>query len=1007
MFLLVMLRVANAATTGKISGRVLDADTGEPLFGANVIIDGTNLGASTDDEGDYYILRVPPGTYMVRASMIGYEIMAQTNVRVQADRTVRLNYNLSTSILEGEVVVVEAMREVIKMDISGSETRVSGEDILSVSTVSTVEDFLDLTAGVQGLSIRGGGAAQTGFLLDGMDMVDNRSNTPVITVNLSSVEEVSVIKGGFSAEYGNVRSGLISVVTKEGSTQEYHGSVDLRLSPAHQKHEGPALTGHDNWWTRPYLDPDVDFAGTSRGNWDNETKAQNQVFVGWDKISQTLLSDDDPNNDKTPEECRDMFLWEHALEGSGALGQEEAKYAHKPDWEGELSFSGPVPIIGRMLGDMSFFASTRKEYSLFASPVLVRDQDGNPWDAFESLNSQIKFTSHISNSMKLNIDLMFNDIRTLMEHEGIEEPTDDDYLRSGERFNGHVEGWGGTPFEVKRRMQGFTFDHVLSPRSYYSVKFSRLNVENLATHLLRDERDLTTLRFFGNDSVDGRPWGIHIDAPGNLLALGDGYMYSTVGYGNEDSSSVTTYNAKIDYTSQLNKYHQIKTGAMLNIDHLKTVMRSNFGAQQQGLAGNHRRSDHSPIRIGAYITNRLEFEGMIANLGLRLDYNDPNTDWYDLETYDDWFKAENRDNFLEDAPTTSADKGHWRLSPRFGMSHPISATSKIYFNYGHFYSMPVSSAMYRIGTFEAAHGITYLANPYIEPPRTVQYELGYETTLYDMFLLSVVGYYRDVSKQSGEVAYTGFNSRVDYTTTNNNHYADTRGVEFTLEKRFGRWINAWFNYNYMVETDGMIGFSHYYQDPKQQAQLVEPYGERPIAQPFARGNIEFMSPIDFGPELGGIKPLADWSMSFLVTWAAGDYTTWNPEDVFGLELNVQTADYWDVDMRIGRTLDIGNTTMTIFADVINPFGIKRLNLDSFSGQSDYEKYMKSLNLKMYQDRDRYPESSYGPDAEEFNFSKDDYDKPGDHDKEYIDMPDIDSFWFMNPTHVWMGLQFEF
>ena len=69
--------------------------------------------------------------------------------------------------------------------------------------------------------------------------------------------------------------------------------------------------------------------------------------------------------------------------------------------------------------------------------------------------------------------------------------------------------------------------------------------------------------------------------------------------------------------------------------------------------------------------------------------------------------------------------------------------------------------------------------------------------------------------------------------------------------------------------------------------------------------------------------------------------------------------------------------------------------------------MKSLNLKMYQDRDRYPESSYGPDAEEFNFSKDDYDKPGDHDKEYIDMPDIDSFWFMNPTHVWMGLQFEF
>jgi len=1008
-----------AGTTGKISGRVTNADTGEPLYGVNVIIDGTNLGASTDEEGDYYILRVAPGTYTVRATMIGYEIMAQTNVRVEVDRNVRLNFNLNTSVVEGEVVVVEAMREVIKMDISSSQTRVSAEDMLDVSTVSTVTDFLNLTAGVQDMSVRGGGRSQTSFLLDGLDLVDNRSNQPVMSINLSSVEEVSVIKGGFSAEYGNVRSGLISVVTKEGSTQEYHGTFDLRMTPAHQKHEGPSLIGHNNYWTRPYLDPDVAFDGTARGNWDSEQIEQNQSFVGWDRISFNLGNDEDPTNDKTPEECYNMFLWEHALEGSGELGQREIQYAHKPDWQGELSLSGPIPLVGKLLGDMSFFASTRKEYELYATPSLARD-------AFESQNTQLKLTSHISNSMKLNVDMMFNKLNSLlMESEG-EEPVDDDYFGDGDKIAGALEGWRNIPFDVERQMLGLTFDHVLSPSTYYSVKVSRLHIENTASHAMMPSRDTSGVIQFGQEWVDERPWNVL--RPGdNVMTLGDGMMYSTVAMGIEDSSKVTTINAKVDLTSQVNKHHQIKTGVMVNVDHLKTLMRTEYGAQTAGLAGNQRRSDHSPLRIGAYVTDRLEFEGMIANLGVRLDYSNPNTEWYDLETYDDWFKKEYRDSFIEEAPRAPAEKGKIRVSPRFGMSHPISESAKIYFNYGHFYSMPLSRNMYRIGTLESGQGVTYLADPYIDPPRNVQYELGFETTLKDMFLLSLVGYYKDVSKQSGEVEYIGIDRVVEYTTFNNNHYADTRGFEFTLEKRFGRWFNAWLNYNYMVETEGLFGFSEYYQNPQDQDRMVDPNLERPIAQPYARANLEFMTPIGFGPEIAGFKPLADWSMSWLVSWEAGDWITWNPLDIYGVEQNLQTKDYWGCDMRISRIIDVGNTSMTFFADVVNVFNLRRLNMDSFSSDgsgSDRERYLRSLNLEMYQEEIYQAAGGYGPDPEEYDVNDKRYDKPGDFrpgnwtddgtweydengKREYINMPDLDSFWFMNPRHVWIGLQFKF
>jgi hypothetical protein len=88
MLLFICQGVVLAGTTGKIAGKVTDAETGEPLLGANVIIDGTDLGASTDAEGDYFVLRVPPGTYSVRASMMGYTIMNQTGVRVEVDRSV-------------------------------------------------------------------------------------------------------------------------------------------------------------------------------------------------------------------------------------------------------------------------------------------------------------------------------------------------------------------------------------------------------------------------------------------------------------------------------------------------------------------------------------------------------------------------------------------------------------------------------------------------------------------------------------------------------------------------------------------------------------------------------------------------------------------------------------------------------------------------------------------------------------------------------------------------------
>lgn len=189
-----------AGVTGKIAGRITALDTGEPLPGANVVVVGTALGAATDLDGEFYILNLRPGTYSVSVSMMGYQAVVSNEVRVIVDHTVVLDLALTTMVLEGSEVVVTADREVVIMDRSASEISVSSNDISTVPAVRDVWDYLNLEAGVEDDLIRGGGLDQTALMVDGLAIVDNRSNEPIMMLNLSSVDQINIIKGGFNAE---------------------------------------------------------------------------------------------------------------------------------------------------------------------------------------------------------------------------------------------------------------------------------------------------------------------------------------------------------------------------------------------------------------------------------------------------------------------------------------------------------------------------------------------------------------------------------------------------------------------------------------------------------------------------------------------------------------------------------------------------------------------------------------------------------------------------------------
>jgi hypothetical protein len=975
-----------AGTTGKIAGRVSDSETGEPLPGANIQLEGTTMGSATDLDGDFFVINIQPGTYTVTATMVGYQSVNITDVRITADRTTMVNFDLKSTILEGDVITVVADREVVKMDVSSSQITAEGQQMVQVPLVIALGDFLDLQAGIINNQIRGGGLDQVGFIVDGLDANDNRSNKPGMTVNMSSISELTVIKGGFNAEYGNIRSGLINVVTKEGSPSRYGGYVDFRIAPAVQRHKGPAVTSPNNYWNRPYLDPDVMWQGTQ--NWSQEMQRQNRTFIGWNAISEQFMSDDDPTNDKTPQECRDMWLWEQAIEGASAVGQNEQTYADKPTWNLDLSLGGPVPG-GKVLGNLSFFASYRYFTEQFPLPDLIRD-------TFDEQNIQLKLTSRLSPAMKLQVEGMYSEIKTMDRASDGESTVDDDWFRSGEEAIGFMGG-GRTAqshrgfFDVYRSMLGVTFDHILSPATFYNVRLSRVYLKNYRAPF-SDPRDTTTVRYFGNTPVDERPWG-NSGGTSNLSLLVDDRLHSTVGYGFEDYSEVTTYSMRFDLTSQINKHNQIKTGLQFVYDDLSTKMWLNLGRQYA--TANSRNSDHDPFRIHAYIQDKLEFEGLIANLGLRLDYSNPNSEWYDLDPYSVYFKKEYRDVFTEVAPKAPSQETKLRLSPRLGIAHPIGEAAKIYFNYGHFYSMPLSADMYRLETYEKAQGITHLGNPYIEPPKTVAYELGFDFNISNMFLFTLTGYYKDVTGQAGRVGYVNYDGTVDYTTIETNNYQDIRGVEIQLEKRFGAWVTGFINYTYEVGTSGFTGREQYYQDPRQQLLfgLHNPQLERPLARPYARANISFRSPIEYGDLWG------DWELSWLARWRTGSYFTWDPLNTNELENNLQQQDQWGVDLRISKRFSISGVNVTVFADIVNVFDLQYLNWGSFGGGDDYESYLKSLHLPMYE----------GAEYQAIGLTPGD-DVPGElatEKKPYIDSPNIDHMWFLNPRYVWLGFNVDF
>ncbi|HLE56209.1 MAG TPA: TonB-dependent receptor, partial [Rhodothermia bacterium] len=209
-----------ASGQSAIAGTITDAGNGETLIGVNVIVVGSAAGAATGVDGGYQI-GIGPGEYSVRVSYIGYETKLFTGIRVERGQTTRLDVTLAQQVLSAEdEVVVVGERPLVDVEESSSTFSISREQ-MNVTPVRAVQGVIANQAGVirdpTGLYIRGGRANETGFIVDGVSAKDPLAGTGFgLDVGSNSFDEVEVTTGGIGAEHGDVTSGVVSVTTQDG-----------------------------------------------------------------------------------------------------------------------------------------------------------------------------------------------------------------------------------------------------------------------------------------------------------------------------------------------------------------------------------------------------------------------------------------------------------------------------------------------------------------------------------------------------------------------------------------------------------------------------------------------------------------------------------------------------------------------------------------------------------------------------------------------------------------------
>ncbi len=827
IFLFLFFAGLEAGTTGKLVGKITDKETGEPVIGANVIIEGTNLGAAADVEGYYYINSIPPGTYNVVVSSVGYQKTRITNVVIRIDLTTKLDVELSSTAVSMGEIVIEAKQPLITKDLTSSSAIVTSEQIKAMP-VENINQVINLQAGVVNGHFRGGRANEVAYLIDGIPVNDAFNNTLSLDVENNSIRQMEVISGTFNAEYGQAMSGIVNIVTKDGG-QKYEGSVSV--------YGGNYLSTHSD------IFPDID-----KFNLGGPRDFQ-FTFGGPTKLIGDLT----------------FFLTGRYYKDNGYIFGQRIYNT----WDDRPYFPDPRNpnlYINRNTGDGAYVSMNPSERKSFNGKLTYSLPS---WKFSYSVFWDDNWNKYYNHAYRLTPDAIKNHYRT-------------------------------------NSINAFQVAFYPSQSTFATLKLST-SLNKYWGYLYPDPYDPRYV-----DPNQGSPLSNYTFYSGGNET--DRYYRYTL-----------SYIGQFAIESQLSKEHKVKFGADVKLHKLfyhwmdiRNLTEGQFdslgspiftlGYSDPGTKYNDIYSGEEfrkPYELAVYLQDKMEYDIMIINAGIRFDYFNPNADLpVDIRN------PLNNPNFPGAFQKRSAEM-EYQISPRLGVSFPISDKGAIHFSYGHFFQIPSFENLYSNSSYiidQTTSLSSVIGNPELKAQKTIKYELGLQQVLFSDVSIDATVYYSDIRNLLGmEIlqTYEGFL----FGRFINRDYGNVKGLIITLDKRFSNFFSAKVDYTYQIaEGNASDPFEVYYNNTAD-----PPVESNKKTVPL---NWDQTQTLNISLTIGNPT---DWSVGFIFNYGSGAPYTVEPRYTLGLrfENNGRKPDVYNLDLKANKHFDIFGYDFNTFILVYN------------------------------------------------------------------------------------------
>ncbi|MFH1194523.1 MAG: TonB-dependent receptor [bacterium] len=883
VFLLFVVPFITFAQTGKIVGKVTDLETGEPLIGANVIIQGTSQGAATDENGEYLILNVYPSTYTIQARYIGYRDITLQNIRVSVNLTTEANFQLPSETYTTDVVTVIAPRPLVNKNITNSTEIVNKEDIENLP-IRGVNAIVATQAGVvqQGgnLHFRGSRQDAVAFYVDGV-MVNNPvfggSRTAIIN---NAIEEIQVQSGGYSAEFGGANGGIISSQTRAG-TEKYQISLEA-ITDNFTNGVGKEFLGG---YTYGYSEYVLTASGPILPSYQNLKffLAANNVFT---RSGAAFFGD--YNFEDLPDAVRD------------AEGNQRPDFDIKyPKGYTPNNGSNTYQFQGNLTYDLNPFT-----FRVNANYRTNENRGGIGWNTYDAVNSaslnqdysligSFKFT-HVINPSSF-YDVIFSVF-------------DDYYVTMDPYFKDQIWMYGDSLSNaaIGRYMEadGISPDNRLTYGTFQS---------------LYGDQPVSAFRKQASSNIGGKV--------NFLYQLGKHHEFKTGG----EFTKWTIRRYSISNGRAIAIAQSVNSNPDGEVTDWYTRV-DNYGYDSYGNLSDADEASGAkhPIFAGFYINDKMEFTDLVVNVGFRLDYINTDSKTFSNPTSVAFDQITGN---IDESALVDVDP-ILQVVPRLGLSFPVTDKTMFHAQYGKFIQQSQLRDIY-LGynaTSDIVKGGYAELNPVgfgLRPERTTSYEIGFRQQLGENFAFDITGFYKDIKDQiqARQIYADASAQHSAYYALVNGDFATTKGFELKLDLRRIERIALTFDYTYS-DAQGTGSTPNeatrtIWQSPTQTPFFPVQISPLSFNQTHHGAfNMDYRFADDDGPEIFGSRMLSNLGMNLLFTFNSGfnftRFAGYTNSRIPTEGINESTTPWnFQLDARINKSFDIGQFNFDIYLWVIN------------------------------------------------------------------------------------------